>query len=149
MSHVRHRIRDAIKSRLIGLPLTENRVYASHVYPIDMLPAISVFAASEAVTEYYDSLDDVVQRHERDLEMRIEIRERGTASMDGRLDSIAAQVEAALAADRLLGGLAVDMRLRDTTIELSGDSEQPAGLATLRYAVMYRVLASDPETVLV
>jgi hypothetical protein len=62
------------------------------------------------------------------------------------LDTIAEEIEAAMGVDETLNGLAEDLFLVATSIEINGDGEQPIGVLKLDYDVAYRTTISDPTT---
>lgn len=148
MAHVRTQIRGAIRDLLVGLPQIAGRVHLSRVYAVDLLPALSIYSDADEVLSDEgvlgaDKLDQL-----RSMSLRIEIRDRASSDLDDNLDSIAALIESAMATDVTLGGLAEWLTLEATSFEFDGDSEAPSGVATLTYAITYRVSATDPETVI-
>jgi len=145
VSHARHQIREQMAIALTGLTTTGTTVYRSRVYPHDTLPSLACYALHERID------DDMLTQGSKEvrlLEMMIEGRARAVTDLDDTLDQIAAEVEAVIYADTTLDGLVKDMRLEETTIELSDEAQQPTGLLRLRVSAFYRIDAQDPETVL-
>jgi hypothetical protein len=149
MSHVRKQIRDQFVSRLASaVTLVSSRVYATRVYPLTeaKLPAITVSVTSESsgimtmgATMGSKSLD-------RSVDIAVSIYEKATATLDSAIDAIAVQVEEAIGADYTLGGIAKESVLVSTSIDFSGETEKPVGIATLTFSVRYVTSFTDVET---
>jgi hypothetical protein len=149
MSHVRKQIRDQFVTLLTaGVTLVSSRVYATRVYPLTQakLPAITVTIGSESsglmtmgATMGSKSLD-------RTVEIAVSVYENATASLDSAIDAIAVQIEQAIGADFTLGGIAKESVLTSTSIDFSGETEQPVGIATLTFSVRYVTSLTDVET---
>ncbi len=149
MSHVRKQIRDQFVTLLTsGVTLVSSRVYATRVYPLTQakLPAITVTIGSESsglmtmgATMGSKSLD-------RTVDISVSIYENATASLDSAIDAIAVQIEEAIGADFTLGGIAKESVLTSTSIDFSGETEQPVGIATLTFSVRYVTSLTDVET---
>lgn len=149
MSHVRKQIRDQFVSRLASaVTLVSSRVYATRVYPLTeaKLPAITVSVTSESsgimtmgATMGSKSLD-------RSVDIAVSIYEKATATLDSAIDAIAVQVEEAIGADYTLGGIAKQSVLVSTSIDFSGETEKPVGIATLTFSVRYVTSFTDVET---
>ncbi len=60
------------------------------------------------------------------------------------LDTIAAEVEVALAASGRLGGLVKLIEYQGTTVAIDGETSKRAGEIRLTFAVSYRTAASNP-----
>jgi len=73
-------------------------------------------------------------------------RQNATASLDSAIDAIAVQIEEAIGADFTLGGIAKESVLTSTSIDFSGETEQPVGIATLTFSVRYVTSLTDVET---
>ncbi len=138
MSHVRKQIRDQFVTLLTaGVTLVSSRVYATRVYPLTQakLPAITVTIGSESsglmtmgATMGSKSLD-------RTVDIAVSVYENATASLDSAIDAIAVQIEEAIGADFTLGGIAKESVLTSTSIDFSGETEQPVGIATMTFVV--------------
>ena len=145
MKHARQKIREAAASALSGI--TTATIYTSRVYPMITLPVISVFANRDT-SETENDLIGTPQRLTRRLILEVEIAAEAVTGVDDEVDDLAAQVEAAIAADTTLGGFCTDLYLQSTTITLGGDAETPAAIARLQYEIWYRTLATDAEAAL-
>jgi hypothetical protein len=84
----------------------------------------------------------------RELQIDIEARVKSTSHLDDALDTIAVEVESAIAGDTTLNGLVKFIELQGTDIEFDDDLEQPIGLISMRWLCLYYVDSSDPETIL-
>ncbi len=149
MSHVRSQIRDQFVAILkAGVPLVTRRVYGTRVYPLTQakMPAITVTASAEASQLMTMGASMGARSLDRTVEIMVSIYENATASLDSTIDAIAVQVEEAIGADYTLGGIAKHSVLTSTSIDFSGETEQPVGIATLTFAVRYVTSLTDVET---
>jgi hypothetical protein len=148
MAHIRKQIRDAVVTLLTGLATTGSKVYPNRVWPLSEaeLPGILVMADADTVSSYSEgSLAANTPRNiNRLAHLTVQALARGDA-IDDQLDQICLEVEKALAADRFLGGLSVNVTLVDTRIQLKGDGEKPTGEATMSYLIEYWVLDTTPD----
>jgi hypothetical protein len=145
MSHVRQQIREQVATTVTGLATTGSNVFQSRVYPLQdaNLPALLVYSINE------DSNADVMGSTlvaQRDLNIVIEGYVKATTDFDDTVDTICAQVEAAMGADRTLNNLAKFSQLVSTEINYNGEGESPVGVVTLTYAVQYRTAVNDAES---
>lgn len=143
--HVREQIRVAAATTLNGLPTTGGRVYASRVsnWNSASLPGLAIYTTAETAEP---AAMGSGRPTARELELVIEAAAKAVAGVDDILDRVAAEVEAALAADPTLGGLVKRLVLERTEIDLSGEGEEPVGLVRLTFQALYRTPAGDPET---
>jgi hypothetical protein len=149
MSHVRTQIRNKFVDLLkAGAPLVSNRVYATRVYPLTQakLPAITVTASSEESSLMTMGSTMGAKSLDRSVDIQVSIYENATASLDSTVDAIAVQVEEAIGADFTLAGIAKHSVLTSTSIDFSGETEQPVGIATLTFSVRYVTSFTDVET---
>lgn len=146
MAHVRQQIREAAATVITGLSSGAS-VHPSRVYDLEAgdLPALKLYTLSEGVER--DSLS-YPRGTRRQLQLIVEVAAKSTTNLDDVLDTLCAEVEAAIAADITLGGLAKDAYLETTTVELNDGGSQPHGMASMSWIVEYRVRETDPETVL-
>lgn len=148
MSHVRQQIRDQFVTVLkAGVSLVSRRVYATRVYPLTQakLPAITVTLSSESSELMVMGATMASKSLDRTVDVVVSIYENATASIDSALDAIAVQVEEAIGADYTFGGLAKHSVLTSTSIDFSGETEQPVGIATLTFSVRYVTGLTDVE----
>ena len=144
MSHVRQQIRDQLKTTLTGLTTTGANVFSSRVYDHDVLPSLTIYTLSEELGE------ESANKQLRLLNIVVEARAKATSNLDDTLDTIGAEVEAAIfnTGDTTLGGKCKDIDFEGIDIELSGESDQPVGLMSIRFACLYRVDKSDVTTLI-
>lgn len=143
-NHVRQQIREQIGTTLTGLTTTASRVYQSRVYPLETggTPALLIYTKSE------DSEPMVISSNrlsERNLSVAVEIYVKATSNFDDTIDTSAKEVEAAIAADTTLGGLAKDCYLQSTEIDFNAEGEQPLAYATLIFLTNYYVKEQAPD----
>ena len=144
--HLRNQIRDQIKTQVTGLTTTGSNVFSHRVYPVQdtELPAIIVYTSSESAARAtlggFNSSVSML----RTLNTSIEVYVKATSTVVDTLDTIAEEIEAAMGFDETLNGLAEDLFLVATSIEINGDGEQPIGVLKLDYDVAYRTTISDP-----
>lgn len=145
MSHARQQLREAFATAVTGLTTTGSRVHQSMVIPIDPDngAALRVYTLDEALVE---STTTQPRTQYRRLQIICEGVAKAASGLDDTLDTIAAEVEAAIAADVTLGGLCKDCFLEATEIEINGDTEKPAGVARMTWLCDYAVKENDAET---
>ena len=141
--HARQTIREAIAALVTGLATTGANVYQSRVYPHDTLPCLTIYAVNEPVV---DVIFNGTQS--RELSLVIEGRAKATSNLDDTLDTIAAEVEAAVMADQYLTGRVKLIELSETEIDYFDEIEQPAGIVKLTFIVSYRTNETDPTTLI-
>ena len=145
MAHVRTQIRNQIGTVLAsGVALVGGRVYKSRVYPMSQnnLPAITVLTGSETS----DLMVMGSKTLDRTTTIFVDCYVSVNDTFDDDVDAIAVQIEAAIAADFTVGGLAKTAILKSTEIDFSGESETPVGIARLTYDVRYVTTIGDVET---
>ena len=145
MAHVRQQIRDQIVTALTGLTTTGSNVFRSRIFPLEQtnLPALCIFTKSEA-TEF-DTIT-LARSVNRVLEVAVEAYVIGTANYDNSLDTIAVEVEEAIAADVTLNNLAKDAQVVAFEADYSGDGEQPVAVGRFTISVQYRTKENYVET---
>jgi hypothetical protein len=140
MPHVREQIRNTVATLLSGI--AGGRVYTSRVYPLEVLPAVGIFANSEISTQ---DPNLAAARLNREVDLVIEIAAEAISDVDATVDVIASSVESALAANPTLSGIAVDVTLTGTTIEIEDSGDIPLAFARLTYRAWYRTTAANPD----
>lgn len=145
MAHLRNQIRDAVVSRLTGLSTTGSNVFRSRIYPLEnnKLPGLCIFTKSEATT--FDTLTRP-RSISRVLEIGVEAYVKATSNYDNTLDTIAVEVEEAIASDVTFSNLAKDTQVTSFEADFSGDGEQPVAIGRFTIEVNYRTLENDVET---
>jgi len=145
MAHLRNQIRDAVVSRLTGLSTTGSNVFRSRIYPLEnnKLPGLCIFTKSEATT--FDTLTRP-RSISRVLEIGVEAYVKAISNYDNTLDTIAVEVEEAIALDVTFSNLAKDTQVTSFDADFSGDGEQPVAIGRFTIEVNYRTLENDVET---
>ena len=145
MSHVRQQIRERIAANVTGLTTTGSNVFASRVYNISTseLPALLVYAISES-----SERDSFLSSNglERSVDILVEGYATTSANLDSVLDTIAAEVETAVAGDPTCNGLCKDIVLSNTDVDLTPDGQKPVGSIKLTFECTYRTTTVAPET---
>lgn len=145
MSHVRQQIRDDIVTTLTGLVTTGSNVFRSRIFPLEQtnLPALCIYTKSEA--SEYDTIG-LPRSVNRVLDVAVEAYVKGVSNYDNTLDTIAVELEEAIAADITLGGLAKDAQITAFEADFAGDGEQPVAVGRFTVTVEYRTVENDVET---
>lgn len=145
MSHVRQQIRDDIVTTLTGLATTGSNVFRSRIFPLEEtnLPALCIYTKSEA--SEYDTIG-LPRSVNRVLDVAVEAYVKGVSNYDNTLDTIAVEVEEAIAADITLGGVAKDAQITAFEADFAGDGEQPVAVGRFTVTVEYRTVENDVET---
>ena len=145
MSHVRQQIRDQLVTTLTGLTTTGSNVFRSRIFPLEQakLPALCIFTKSEAVE--FDTIG-LPRSINRILDVAVEAYVKGVSNYDNTLDTIAVEMEEAIAADITLGGLAKDAQITAFEADFAGDGEQPVAVGRFTVTVEYRTVENDVET---
>ena len=142
MAHARQQIREQLATTLTGLTTTASRVYDTRLYAYDQLPCLTVYADRDTV----DEENSQGTKHWHNLALRVEARAKAKDSVEDTIDTICAEIEAAIYADRTLNNKLVDVLIADTQIEYSVEQDQPIALATLTLNAIYRVAPGAPTT---
>jgi len=144
MSHVRQQIRDEIVTTLTGLTTTGSNVFRSRIFPLEEtnLPALCIYTKSE--TSEYDTIG-LPRSVNRVLDVAVEAYVKGVSNYDNTLDTIAVQMEEAIAADITLGNLAKDAQITAFEADFAGDGEQPVAVGRFTVTVEYRTVENDVE----
>ena len=145
MTHVRQQIRDDIVTTLTGLTTTGSNVFRSRIFPLEEtnLPALCIYTKSEA--SEYDTIG-LPRSVNRVLDVAVEAYVKGVSNYDNTLDTIAVEVEEAIAADITLGGVAKDAQITAFEADFAGDGEQPVAVGRFTVTVEYRTVENDVET---
>ena len=143
-NHIRQQIREKFGTLLTGLTTTSSNVYQSRVYPLENanLPALIIYTKSEESEPIVIGTDRVMSRL---LSVVVEGYTKATSNFDDTIDTISKEVEAAIAADRTLDGLAKDTYLESTEIEFNAEGEKPLGYVSLTFLTNYYVKENAPD----
>ena len=142
MAHKRTSIRNNVTTTLTGLTTTGSNVFESRIYPNELakLPLLNIYSNTE--TSELSSIGKI----ERNLEIMIEGFAKATTNIDETLDTIAKEVEVAMATDLTRGGHAKDTFITNTEYELENVGNQQLGVIKITYNVQYLTTKADPET---
>ena len=153
MTHVRKQIRDRVVADLTGLTTTGGRIFDSRLFNFENaeLPALAVYCKNE--TSERDTMgSSSTQGLARTLIVQVEgyaSAPSGSNLMENTLDTIAEEVETALANDWTLNSLAKDCFLSGTDIDFQGqDSDSMVGTMVMEWTVLYRTNTNAPGTAL-
>ena len=143
-NHIRQQIREKFGTTLTGLTTTGSNVYESRVYPLEngSLPALIIYTKSETSEPIVIGTQRLMSR---DLLVVVEGYAKATSNFDDTIDTISKEVEAAIAADRTLDGLAKDTYLESTEIEFNAEGEKPLGYVSLTFLTNYYVKENAPD----
>ncbi|MDC3382353.1 hypothetical protein OAV94_01000 [Candidatus Pelagibacter sp.] len=143
-NHIRQQIREKFGTLLTGLTTTSSNVYQSRVYPLENanLPALIIYTKAEESEPIVIGTDRVMSRL---LSVVVEGYTKATSNFDDTIDTISKEVEAAIAADRTLDGLAKDTYLESTEIEFNAEGEKPLGYVSLTFLTNYYVKEKAPD----
>jgi hypothetical protein len=133
MAHVRQLIRDNVITAVTSLSTTGSNVYRTRIYPLEAgnLPGLCIYTSAE------DSAADSMtgtRGLERTCDIIIEAFVRAVSNYDNTMDTISAEIEAAMATDVTRGGNAKDTVLVRSEFELSDEGDRPLAMARLTYS---------------
>lgn len=146
-AHVRQQIQEQFVRNCANLTTTSTRVFKSRVYDITQtdVPGLCIYANSEtssrATMQTTDSL-------ERTLDVIVEGYVQQTVEMDDTMDTIAAEVEVAIASDPTCNGLAKDTVLTSTELTMTGEGDLPGGMVRMTWTVLYFTKTTAPTVAL-
>lgn len=141
-SHIRRRLREVAQQTLTGLETTEDRVYVGRARALgaDHDPVLLIYTRNET-SEFHATGRKLI----RTVELMIEGRVVSATEPDDLLDTIAAEVEVAMANKHQFGGLALSSLLVATRQSIIADGANHIGEIVLEYQVQYLTFASDPS----
>jgi hypothetical protein len=142
--HARRSIVAAAVAVLTGLPTTGTRVKPGRAapMPVAQAPYLLVYGRIERSAPITIGRGRKLQR---ELTLRVEAVTASADDSDDQVDQIAAEVEAALAADPTLGGRAKDLWLATTDLDARAEGEARTGRARLEFTVSYHTVAAAPD----
>ena len=142
MTHRSEQILVAFKSAVTGLTTTGTNVERGRLYDLVNLPALVVEKGGDAsVAEQNMSVVD------RNLSVKVTAVIQAVSGLETELNKIAAEVYAALLADRTLGlGFVIDLNFSsDAPPVIETGGETPIALMEMTYDIMYRHSYSSTE----
>jgi alpha-L-arabinofuranosidase len=145
MTHVRQSLRSAVVAAVTGLTTTGSRVYTAKVYPAQdgELPCLVVNTVAEAVTQQDIGLPGIIERR---VTVEVVGMVKATSGMANTLDTIAEEVETAVGSGVSVSGANIELAYEGSDIQFSGDTDQPVGTISLRFAATLYSLSSAPGT---
>lgn len=146
--HVRTQIRDYAVGLTDALTSTSTRCYGARpkTRPLHTLPAWIVYTNAEGVD--ISSGTRGSRRLERTPDLVFEGYAAATGDVDKTLDTMSAEVEAALAADPAFGGLLKDLSLRSVEKEQDDEAEKPTWLIRMTWYCEYHTRETAPTAAL-
>ena len=85
---------------------------------------------------------------QRNLQLVIEAFAKGTSNTDDTADTIAKEIEIAMANDTTHNDLAIDSFLETTEIEYNGEGDQPVASLSMVYNITYITTENAPDVAL-
>jgi hypothetical protein len=145
-THARQQLRDAIKTVLTGLPQTGARVYTGRKRPLGTAhePTLLVYTLIEESRRDANGNPPILARA---LTVFVEIRVVSADPPDDLLDTIAVDVEAAMASDLSFAGKAYNTQLVRTQQDVEASGESHLGGLQLEYRLTYRVREGQAATI--
>lgn len=148
-SHLAEQIAAAVATLVTGLTTTGPRVYREAVYDAAQseLPCLLVYSKGRETVKTRTLAPPRIQ--DRRLPIVIEGLAQAASGLTATLNTIAKEVETALAADPELGGKASGSELLSIDREYTkgGDTAQPSGSVKLSYEVLYLVRENAPDAI--
>jgi hypothetical protein len=142
MSHVRTQIRDRVATLLDSVATVhKSRIHA--VAEGSSLPVLLVYTNGEQMQPDESAFNTV----ERSIEVVVEIVDQAASDLDTALDDLLEEVEAAIAADPTLNGLASYCIPASVEVSMLAEGAQPIGKLRVTFATMTRTSYADPSTV--
>ena len=145
MAHVRKSIRDNVATTVTGLSTTGSSVFKTRTIPLASakLPALCVYTRNEIIN---NNTLTPPRTQIRDLEVMVEAYVKGASGVDDTLDTIAVEVEEALATDVTRGGNAKDTQVVSFESTYAAEGDQPVGVGRFTIEVLYATLENNVET---
>jgi hypothetical protein len=151
---MRKQLRDAVVAGLTGLPTTGTRVYPGRTRQLKEAhePTLLVYLRSETSNRAVRGAPPVL---ERVCTLHVEGRVSIADVPDDTLDTISAEVEAAMAdmmdftgrPPKPLGGLALNLSMTATEMIAEFDGARHIGGVRIEYQVTYRTQEGEPRLV--
>lgn len=144
-NHVRQQLREAIATALTGLTTTGANVFQSRVYAMQDtgLPGLVIRTDADEVVER--TIGGATRSITRDVSVVVQGMAKATANLDDTLDTIAKEVETALAAGVTVGGKVHHLRYERADITLAGEGEQPTGSIEMQFLCSLSNAANAPD----
>ncbi len=135
MAHARQTIREAAATLLTNLTTTGTRVFQSRMVPQESLPCLLITTNDEEITP-----GTISGMAERNLDLAVTGCAKAASNVDDTLDTIAAEVETAMA------GFTYRNELTRLEVDFDEAVEKPAGRIVLTFRITYLTAAGLPGT---
>lgn len=135
MAHARQTIREAAATLLTGLTTTGSRVFQSRAVPQESLPCLLIKTPNEEAVP--GTIGNLVERH---LNLIVTGYAKQSATVDDVLDTIAAEVETAMA------GFSYRNEYKSTDSDFEERLEKPVGFIEITFVVTYLTATGTPGT---
>ena len=147
VDHARKAVRDAAVTDLTGLATTGGNVFTSRVSALeaDEMPGWYVMLRDETASE-----DAAIGRFARNGDLVIEGWAAGGDGLEDKLDTMAAEAEAAIyAEDGALMTVLIDFGPPRTQVDMPGAEDGATRIGKIRilFPVTYRTAITDPTTI--
>lgn len=143
MTHRAETIMQAVTTTLTGLTTTGTRIQRGRVRTVETAPALSIMMGSDGINPDRSAYPHVA----RDLTINVIIHVMNNTAPETELNTIRAEVFAALMADRTLGQTFVSDidAIGDDDPELDGEGEKITARQQMNFIVKYRHNWSSAE----
>ena len=135
MAHARQTIREAATTKVTGLTTTATRVFQSRMVPQETLPALLVTTNDEEIVP--GTIGNLIERR---LDLHVTGYAKQSSTVDDTLDTIAAEVETAMA------GFTYRNALKSLAVDFEETLEKPVGLIRLAFVCTYLTATGTPGT---
>ena len=144
-NHLRRQIRERVVTTLTGLSTTGSNVFQSRVYPMETggLPGLCIYTNDESVDI---ASIGATRTLFRELNFMVEGYASAGSSLENTLDKIGKEIEVAMSGDIKINNLAMDSRLTNVEVSLSGDGSSSLGVIRHTYLVTYQNLENTPDS---
>lgn len=144
-NHVRKQLRDAVVTAVTGLVTTTSHVHGWRVYALQdatELPALSVYITDEDAEWMTIHAPAVVERR---AVVHVQGIAKASASVEDTLDTIAKEVEAALAGGVTIGSKTVALQYTGCEVDITR-GDKPVGMIDLRFTAVLHNTATAPDS---
>lgn len=143
-NHVRKQLRDAVVTAVTGLATTGTHVHGWRVYALqeaDELPALSVYVTDEEASRITIHAPAVVERR---VTVHVQGVAKASSSVEDTLDTIAKEVEVALASGVVIGSTTVPLEYTGCEVDIAR-GDKPIGMVDLRFSAVIHNTATAPD----
>ncbi len=144
-NHVRKQLRDAIVTAVTGLTTTGTRVFGYRVYAIQEgteLPALAVYITDEDAEPITVHVPATI---ERSPTVHVRGIANASAAVEDTLDTIAKEVETALASGVTIGSKTIRLAYQGMEVEMDA-GDKPHGAIDLRFTCSLFNSANAPDS---